>query len=101
MGWATGHIEKLRNGETVAFRPHGNSMTPRVKSGQLCTVEPIKDPKRIQEGSVVLCKVRGREFLHLVSARRGEQYQISNNHGHVNGWITINQIFGVLTHLDP
>lgn len=101
MGWATGYIERLRNGETVSFRPHGNSMTPRIKSGQLCTVEPVKDPKRIQEGSIVLCKVRGREFLHLVSALRGEQYQISNNHGHVNGWVTLHQIYGILVGLDP
>lgn len=76
-------------------------MTPRIKSGQLCTVEPVKDPRRIQEGSIVLCKVRGREFLHLVSALRGEQYQISNNHGHVNGWVTFHQIYGILVALDP
>jgi len=38
MGWATGHIEKLRAGETVSFRPRGNSMTGKIESGQLCTV---------------------------------------------------------------
>lgn len=101
MGWASEYIVKLKAGQTVSFRPRGNSMTPRIKSGQLCTVEPIVDPKRVQEGSVVLCKVRGQEYLHLVSARRGEQYQISNNHGHVNGWITLHQIYGVLTRIDP
>ena len=28
MGWATPHIDKLRRGETVQFRPRGNSMMP-------------------------------------------------------------------------
>lgn len=101
MGWATGYIEKLKQGDTVTFRPKGNSMTPRIKSGQLCTVEPVKDPKRLQQGSVVLCKVRGNEYLHLISAKRAEQYQISNNHGHVNGWITDSSIYGILIGLDP
>jgi hypothetical protein len=41
MGWASHYIEKLRNGETVKFRPRGNSMQPKIESGQLCTVEPL------------------------------------------------------------
>ena len=43
MGWATHYIAKLKEGEIVQFRPKGNSMTGRVNSGDLCTVEPIKD----------------------------------------------------------
>ena len=49
-----------------------------------------------EKGDVVYCKVKGRQYLHLVSAIKGERYQISNNKGHVNGWIGINQIFGLL-----
>jgi len=84
MGWAAGHIAKLRSGETVAFRPRGNSMSPRIKSGQLCTVEPV-DPTTLQDGDIVLCKVRGMEYLHLVKAIQGDRYQIGNNRGHING----------------
>jgi len=40
MGWATPYIEKLRRGETVQFRPRGNSMAGKIESGQLCTVVP-------------------------------------------------------------
>jgi hypothetical protein len=29
MGWASGHIERLKRGETVSFRPRGGSMTGR------------------------------------------------------------------------
>lgn len=100
VGWATGHLEKLTQGETVSFRPRGNSMTPIIKSGQLCTVAPIAD-RAISKGDVVLCKVRGNQFLHLVSAVKGDQVQISNNHGHVNGWCSRKNIFGVLVSVTP
>lgn len=96
MGWAARHIERLQQGDTVEFRPHGNSMTGRINSGDLCTVTPIVSSTDLAQGDVVLCKVRGREYLHLISAVRGDQYQISNNHGYVNGWITIKQIYGKL-----
>ena len=48
MGWATGHIERLKAGQTVQFRPRGNSMVGKVRSGQLCTVEPVGDPVRLR-----------------------------------------------------
>jgi len=92
MGWANYHIEKLKAGESVQFRPHGNSMQPKIKSGQLCTVEPIKDIISIDD--MVLCKVRGKEYLHLVKAIKGDQYQIGNNHGYINGWTSNKSIFG-------
>lgn len=96
MGWAANYIEKLNSGETVSFRPKGNSMTGRIESGQLCKVEPIGEKTVINIGDVVLCKVKGREFLHLVKAVRNQQYQIANNKGFINGWITRNAIFGKL-----
>lgn len=94
MGWATGHIERLKAGETIRFRPRGNSMTPRIKSGQLVEVAPVT---RVPEkGDIVLCRVNGADYLHLVSAVQGDRFQISNNHGHVNGWIGRDRIYGFL-----
>ena len=93
MGWATGHIERLRAGETVSFRPRGNSMTGKIESGQLCTVEPV-DPAALAVGDIVLCKVNGQEYLHLVKAVQGPRFQIGNNRGKINGWVTANAIFG-------
>jgi hypothetical protein len=93
MGWASNHIEQLRNGHTVRFRPHGNSMQGKITSGQLCTVEPIgQTPVAVNE--IVLCTVKGSQYLHLVKAIRGEQFQIGNNKGGINGWITHRQIYG-------
>jgi len=93
MGWAAQYIAKLKNGETVSFRPRGNSMTGKIESGQLCTVEPI-NPATLAVGAVVLCKVNGREYLHLVKAIQGPRFQIGNNRGRINGWITANSIYG-------
>jgi hypothetical protein len=98
MGWATIHVGRLAKGETVSFRPHGNSMTPLIESGQLCQVSPC-EIAAVEVGDVVLCKVNGREFLHKVTAKRNGQVQISNNHGHVNGWTT--RVYGKLTKVSP
>jgi SOS-response transcriptional repressor LexA len=93
MGWAAFHIEKLRRGETVQFRPRGNSMIGKIASGQLCTVVPV-DPATLEPGDIVLCKVNGNEYLHLVKAMTGLRFQICNNRGRINGWVGPNAIFG-------
>jgi hypothetical protein len=92
MGWAATHIERLKNGETVQFRPRGQSMSGKIDSGQLCTVAPVADDLKV--GDIVLCKVNGREFLHLIKAIQGNRFQIGNNRGFINGWIGRNGIFG-------
>jgi hypothetical protein len=74
MGWATHFIAKLRIGETVQFRPRGNSMAGKIESGQLCTVEPITDPGELAVGDIVLCKVKGSQYIHLVKAIQGPRF---------------------------
>lgn len=95
MGWAAHYIAKLKNGETVSFRPRGGSMTGRVESGQLCTVTPVTDATALTPGNIVLCKVGGAEYLHLIKAAQGERFQIGNNRGGINGWASRNAIFGL------
>ncbi len=95
MGWATRYIEELKQGQAVSFRPRGHSMTPKIKSGQLCTVEPA-DHTTLRVGDIVLCKVRGAQYLHLIKAIQGPRFQIGNNKGRINGWVTANSIFGLL-----
>ncbi len=94
MGWATPYIAKLKDGETVSFRPRGNSMQGKIESGQLCTVEPISDFADLQKGDIVLCKVNGNVYIHLIKATQGKRFQIGNNRGRINGWIGTNSIFG-------
>jgi hypothetical protein len=93
LGWATHYIEKLRTGETVSFRPRGASIKGRIESGQLCIVAPV-DCSNLSVGDIVLCKVRGAEYLHLVKAISGERFQIGNNRGGINGWIGAAGMFG-------
>jgi len=100
MGWADGHIARLVNGHTVQFRPRGQSMSGKIESGQLCTVEPLGD-HALAVGDIVFCRVGGSQYLHLVKAIQGERFQIGNNRGGINGWVTRRQIFGRLIGLAP
>lgn len=95
VGWAAHYIEKLRRGEDVQFRPRGSSMVPLIKSGQLCSVTPC-EPNALNVGDIVLCKVRGNEYLHLIKAIDGGRFQIGNNRGFINGWVSATAIFGRL-----
>lgn len=103
MNWKD-HVEKLLDGETVRFRPKGNSMRPMIESGNQVTVEPIKDFAEIKKGNVVFCKVKGNYYVHLVTAtqqKMGERrFQIGNYHGHTNGWIGESQLFGKVTKVE-
>ncbi len=99
MSWATHYIAKLHEGQTVQFRPRGHSMKGKISSGQLVTVEPLKN-RTLKPGDIVLCKVNGYQYLHLIKAIQGERYQIGNNIGRINGWITKNSIFGICTKVE-
>ncbi len=79
----------LEEGKTFKTHASGNSMTPLVKNGQEYILEPAK-LEDIKVGDIVFCKLRGKFFNHLVTALDKEKgAQISNNHGHVNGWTKI------------
>ncbi len=93
MGWATQYIDKLKSGDTVSFRPRGNSMAGKIQSGQLCTVEPV-DHESLEVDDIVLWKVKGHENLHLIKAIQGERFQSGNNRGRINGWNSAGSIFG-------
>jgi hypothetical protein len=72
-------------------------MKGKIESGQLCTVEPIVDVSVLEKGDIVLCKVNGNEYLHLIKAIQGPRFQIGNNRGRINGWVGANAIFGKCT----
>ena len=99
MSWATHYIEKLKNGETVSFRPRGNSMKGKVDSGQLVTVEPLGE-RELQKGDIVLCKVNGSQYLHLIKAIQGDRFQIGNNRGRINGWVGRSLIYGICIRIE-
>jgi hypothetical protein len=99
MGWASHLIEQLRRplpDTEVTFRPRGNSMSGIIESGQEVTVKPVEKGD-LQKGDVVLCTVKGKDYLHKIVAIKGLRYQIGNNKGKINGWIGFNQIHGKVT----
>jgi hypothetical protein len=92
-------VERLQQGESVEIRPSGGSMTPIIRSRQLVRIAPV-DPATVVKGDVVLAKVAGNHYLHLVSAIQGDRVQISNNHGHVNGWTSRAKVYGRVVAVD-
>lgn len=98
--WAKHYIERLKSGETVQFRPRGNSMHPLISDRQLVTVEPVKDEKALKAGDIVLCMVGMDHYLRLIKeVRKGEagrlNFLIGNNRGGLNGGCYGNHVFGV------
>jgi len=68
-------------------------MKGRIESGQLCTVAPV-DTSTLKVGDIVLCRVGGSEYLHIIKAIRRSRFQIGNNRGGINGWVGPTSIFG-------
>lgn len=97
MSWATQHITRLQKGETVQFRPKGGSMSGKIESGQLVTVQPVSD---LEIGDIVLCKVGGATYLHLVKANQKDEYLIGNNRGGINGWTKLKNIYGKVVKIE-
>lgn len=85
----------------MEFRPSGSSMVPLIRSRQQVVVAPV-EPARLKAGDIVLARVAGTVYLHLVSAvdpvRR--RVQISNNRGRVNGWTGHDRVFGICVAVD-
>ena len=100
MGWASAYISRLQAGSSVKFRPRGNSMKGKIESGALCTIEPI-DPAKLAAGDIVLCKVHGRHYLHLITAVKGNLFQIGNNRGDINGWTSAGSVYGRCVRVEP
>jgi hypothetical protein len=99
MSWAKYTIEALRRGETVKIRPRGHSMRGKINDGDLVTVAPC-DTNLLWPGDVVLVKVKGRDYLHLVKAMNDGRFQIGNALGHINGWVGANCIYGKVTRIE-
>ncbi len=97
MSWADKYIETLLSTNEVVFNPVGSSMEPLIYSGeQVKVVVPLLPWYR--EGDIVLCKVNGKQYLHLITAvvatKTGLTFEISNNKGKINGCITKDDIYG-------
>lgn len=98
MNWASHAIVALGRGEQCKVTPHGNSMRPKVESGATVTLAPYGEAEEPAVDDIVLVKIRGTIYLHLINALRGgpndRQYQIGNNRGGINGWVSRPAVYG-------
>lgn len=92
---------RVAGGATVTFRPSGSSMVPLIRSRQQVVVAPV-DPAKVEVGDIVLARVAGTVYLHVVSALdpARKRMQISNNRGRVNGWTSHDRVFGICVTVD-
>ena len=101
MGMLEAIAARVAAGAVVQFRPTGSSMVPLIRSRQLVTVAPV-DMAKLEVGDIVLTRVAGTTYLHLVSALdpANRRVQISNNRGRVNGWTSFDRVYGICTEVD-
>lgn len=88
--------DRLLAGETIlGYREGGNSMVPLLYSMEPVDIRPID--RDIKKGDIVFCRIGQRYYCHLVTGKKGDRYQISNNHGHVNGYTPRENIYGFVS----
>ncbi len=100
MSWAKYAIEALGQGQAAQIKPRGHSMRGKVNDGDLVTVAPC-DPAGLQVGDIVLVRVKGNDYLHLIKAIDRGRFLIGNNRGGVNGWVGPHCIYGIATKIEP
>ncbi len=101
MGMLDAAARRVAAGAAVELRPSGSSIVPLIRSRQRVIVAPV-DPAKLEVGDIVLARVAGTVYLHLVSAvdQARKRVQISNNHGRVNGWTSHDRVFGICLAVD-
>lgn len=97
--WADVAIEELRAGREATIRPRGHSMEPKVPDGATVTLLPV-EPEAIERGDIVLVRLSGKVYLHLVRAVQGRRFLIGNNKGDTNGWAGPAAIYGLAVEVD-
>lgn len=95
----TNIIARLAAGEHVVNRESGNSMTPILYSRQPVTIAPV-DVTKLEKGDILYVKVRGSVMTHKVYGLREGEVQIGNNHGHVNGWTKLHNVYGIVVAIE-
>ena len=74
-------------------------MRGKVDDGYTVTLAPA-EPEKLVVGDVVLVRVKGNIYLHLIKAINGDRFQIGNNRGGVNGWVGKHCIYGIATKIE-
>jgi hypothetical protein len=70
-------------------------MKGKVDDGALVTVAPCA-PEALEPGDIVLVRVKGAVYLHLVKAVGQGRFLIG-----INGWVGPHAIYGKATRVEP
>lgn len=92
-------IKVLEEKGEVTIRCNGNSMRPIIAPKEAIHLRKV-DPSKIRVNDAVFCRINGNLQVHKVSAIDKDRFQISNNHGHVNGWINNKCIYGLAIRIE-
>ena len=99
--WADAHIATLQRGESVTINPVGGSMEPLIASGDRVTLSPYE--RKPWPNDIVLVRVNNFVYVHKIvqvaysRPLQPAMYLIGNNKGKLNGWVPIQNIYGVVT----
>lgn len=63
-------------------------------------MEPC-EPASLAVGDVVLVRVHGTVYLHLIKAINRERFLIGNNMGGTTGWVGGNCVYGKAVKIEP
>ena len=97
--------DHLLQGKSVQYKSGGNSLYPKVWSGDTCMYVPVKLGTPIIAGDIVFCQVQpyNRFFAHMVlridtpaDPAEKPKYWIGNIEGRENGWCYREHIYGWL-----
>lgn len=93
-------VEALGSLGRITIMGVGNSMTPKLNNKQKVIVERITDYGALKKGDIVLVRVGRNIYLHLISKvikhKKELRFEISNNHKHVNGVVSADNVYGVV-----
>lgn len=92
-------VKTLEEKGEVAIRCNGNSMRPLIAPKELIHLFKV-EPSVLKVGDAVFVKINGAYQVHKLTAIDGARYQISNNKGWVNGWVSANCIYGLCVQVE-
>ena len=99
MSWAKAAIEALLRGEQSTLLYHGDAMQGRIDDGAEVTLAPV-EPGELKVGDVVLARVKGEDYLHLITAIDRSTFFVGDNVGGIGGWIEKDALHGVVVKIE-
>jgi signal peptidase I len=94
-------VDILDKEGSVILTCNGHSMKPLFSPGDALYIKKVNHSK-LRIGDAVFCKIGRNLQVHKITAILAPTYavhngrwEISNNHGHLNGWIDESGIYGL------